>query len=202
MNSNLGLVSLVLVLACISCIGSCSPREIPAEYEVYSDFIDEMNWQRSGQTGGGRIRRIVIADSTDWKGILSSERQPWIINEYEKRRLPDLEPSTIASFESRNRVPSRLVAEYFTRHRVELVDKEELNKRATRGGFWVYFYDRFPFSQGLLCLSQVGINEDGTQALMAYSIHVMELHGEAALVILYKVDGKWRIGPRESLWIS
>ena len=67
---------------------------------------------------------------------------------------------------------------------------------------WEKFYDKFPNSQGIMSLSRVGFNQDGTEALVYVEDWCGWLCGEGNYVLLSKENGQWVIRKKMGVFVS
>lgn len=84
-----------------------------------------------------------------------------------------------------------------------LVSEEDLGKIFKKGGGgWQEFYNENPKSPGILHLSPVGYNSEGTEALVYVADNCGGLYGKGLLVRLAKGNGHWEVTDHMQLWIS
>jgi hypothetical protein len=85
---------------------------------------------------------------------------------------------------------------------VVLTDAEFKEIFAINTSGWDIFYTRFPNSPGLTTISQVGFNEELTQALVYVGTISHWLSGVGYYVLLEKTDGTWQVVQQVSAWVS
>ncbi|OGB61002.1 MAG: hypothetical protein A2Y94_00530 [Caldithrix sp. RBG_13_44_9] len=136
------------------------------------------------------VERIVFKDSTDF----------FPLTEEIYSQIPDLDPGTLEDFNQRNqnsiplgRIPGISMEQI-------LLSNQEFQNILVQGG-WELFYTRFPESAGLLGMSDIGLSEDGNQALLYFSQFWYYLAGAGQLVFLIK-NNDWQITKIVTVWIS
>ena len=67
---------------------------------------------------------------------------------------------------------------------------------------WEGFYSRYPGSQGVVRVTVPGVSSDGSRAIVAGSVIAGGLAGSGFAIQVTKVNGKWTITNRHTLWIS
>ena len=194
----------LLVVAALSCTSTGIPNDYD-DYEIYVEFLSQNIWERI-ELENIELGNVVINSVTDTSGMDYESKEPWEIGSYIRESLPALQRSTIRSFETRNRKPIVLSAENFEQHSVSIVAEHELSKIFNRaeggGGWWPEYYERFADAQGILTLSRVGFNSEGTQALLYYGNQYAGLGGKGEMVLFDRVDNRWLITKRYMIWIS
>ena len=75
-------------------------------------------------------------------------------------------------------------------------------RRSLQYGFWKGFYERFPRSIGVVDASRAVVSEDGREALIYIEHRCDGLCGTGILVLMSRIDGRWRITDPYVLWIS
>lgn len=74
--------------------------------------------------------------------------------------------------------------------------------RVLEAGFWRAFYRRFPGTAGVIHANRAVVSADGREALI-YIEHVCDgLCGTGSLILMSRIDGRWRITYPYVLWIS
>jgi hypothetical protein len=74
--------------------------------------------------------------------------------------------------------------------------------RVLETGFWRAFYQRFPGTAGVVHASRAVVSADGREALIYVEHHCDGLCGTGSLILLSRIDGRWRITAPYMLWIS
>jgi hypothetical protein len=136
------------------------------------------------------VERIVFKDSTEF----------FPISEEKYLQIPGLDPETLEDFNQRNqnsipfeRIPGTSLEQI-------LLSSQEFQEILVQGG-WELFYTRFPKSAGLVGMSDLGLSEDGNQALLYFSQYWYYLAGAGQLVFLIK-NKDWQIAKIVTVWIS
>ena len=190
-----------------------APRVQAAEYEVLSAFIDAKLASPKGAeppkpTGGG-IAKIAIFNMTesDEQGINlqtdgNGQPIPWTQTASSlQSQAPTLQRTTVDAFRETNGQQTTFQRSFHTAVDYELVDSTQLDS-VSKNRSWPAFYKRFPGSPGLVRLSRVGINADGTQALFYASHTCSGLCGGGEYVVMARRDGRWLIEKEIETWIS
>lgn len=107
------------------------------------------------------------------------------------RDLPGLDPSTVRSFQERNRVSEALPA--LGGSGVETVAEEEWQAHADS--------DEPRWNRGVMILSRIGYSREGTQALV-YVVKACPLCGGAEYVLLARSGDRWAVVAKAGDWYS
>ena len=203
----------ISLIATSACRARVAPRVQADEYEVLSAFIDA---KLAGPKGaepakptGDRIAKIAILNMTesDEQGInLRTDGNgrpiPWTQTASSlQSQAPTLQRTTIDAFRETNGQQTTFQRSFHTAVDYEFVDSTELDS-VFKNGSWPAFYKRFPGSPGVVRLSRVGINADGTQALFYASHMCGGLCGSGMYVVMERRDGRWVITKEIEMWIS
>lgn len=169
--------------------------DLPEEYAVYSVLIERMFIRKE-------VELIVITRKTS---AYSSD--PGKLGETldrVRKAMPGLKPETMADFQTKNNQPSLLDKLFDLKAKVALISADEIEQFFGRGGgWWEAFYRRYPKSQGLLTLSQVGFNPEKNQALVYVGNQRGGLDGEGSYILLTRgEDDDWVIVDSAGMWIS
>lgn len=167
------------------------------EYAVYRALIEEMyvlDW----------VKLIVIRNET----VLDSQYYAGAFG------VPDelsLSPEILNSIENRNRQPQAISRDNLVLSvACEILDQEAFDQVFTRDDEhpkdiwdnWDRFYEKYPDSQGIMRLSRVGFNTDGSEALVYVGNTQHDLVGAGYYVLLVKKAGTWVVHSKELTWIS
>jgi hypothetical protein len=136
------------------------------------------------------VERIVFKDSTDF----------FPISEEKYSQIPGLDPEILEDFDQKNQnsIPFEKIPGISTEQ--ILLSNQEFQNILVQGG-WELFYTRFPESAGFLGMSDIGLSEDGKQALVYFSQFWYYLAGAGQLVFLIK-NNDWQIANIVTVWIS
>src|SRR5262249_7733671 len=112
-----------------------------------------------------------------------------------RKAMPGLKPGTVADFHSKNDQPTSLDKLFDLKVNVALISADEVNHFfGAGGGWWKAFYQKYPKSQGLLTLSNVGFNPEKNQALVYVGNQSGGLAGAGSYVLLTREeDDDWVI---------
>lgn len=75
-------------------------------------------------------------------------------------------------------------------------------RRSLQYGFWKGFYERFPRTIGVVDASRAVVSSDGREALIYIEHRCDGLCGTGILVLMSRIDGRWRVTDPYVLWIS
>lgn len=205
-------LALPYIFVCLV-LASCSddnnnpivPAEQPAhfeittqiEYAVYRAVIEQMYVH-------DKRKLIVIADQTVYNPA-------YIIGAFDYPDILNVSPETLTSFQKQNQQPQAIdctqlalsvpckvsdenaISDIFTNaddHPQELWDN------------WDRFYEKYPGSQGLMDISRVGFNADGSKALVYVGNVAYDLVGEGFHVLLVRNGDTWVVHSKEMTWQS
>jgi hypothetical protein len=169
--------------------------DFPEEYAVYSALIERMFIRKE-------VELIVIKHQTS--AYSSDPGRLGETLEQVRKAMPGLKPETVADFQSRNNRPSLLEKLFDLKVKVALISKDEVEHLfGAGGGWWKTFYERYPKSQGILTLSQVGFNPEKNQALVYVGNQRGGLDGAGSYILLTREEGDdWVIADSAGMWIS
>ena len=170
-------------------------RDFPEEYAVYSALIERMYIRKE-------VELIVISRQTS---AYSSDPGKLVETlDRVRKAMPGLKPETVADFQSKNNQSSLLEKLFDLKAKVALISSDEVEQFFGRGGgWWEAFYKRYPKSQGLLTLSQVGFNAEKNQALVYVGNQRGGLDGGGSYILLTREeDDDWVIADSAGMWIS
>ena len=175
-----------------------TPPSLPTDdedYAVYSAALKELfgtksialENQVSGCTGIGNNKE----GEASWQKSLDELPQ----------KLKKLSPKTLADFKSKSRVCKTLESKFNSS--VKLISKQE--RRTIFSGkdmrkAWAAFNKKFPGANGYVIVSNVGFNEDRTQALVDISNKCGDKCGAEQFVLLLKVGGSWTVSGMNIVW--
>ena len=195
-----------LVFLLLDAPANAGPVTAPDDYAVYVDFLRQATWDRA-EIMKKAVGTFVIVDRTDLAGTGSfSIPRDWLLYDGMKWHFPELDSSTLHSFEVRNAKTVHLDAARFDGLPVALVSRRTIRNWFPRSASlperWERFYERFPKAQGFLAFSSVGFSDDRRQALLYYGNQYDGLGGRGEL-LLFAWDGRqWMIIGRMQAWIS
>ncbi len=194
------LLTLTLSSALLSaCAPDSTSVPTPAEAElqaeeqaVYAAVFDEI-------FGEPRIYVLVAETSPGIEGV---EGLDSIINSI-LPQMTGLDEETAGSFRVRNEAayPVRPDMDLGLPY-VLLTDAEFDEIFAINTSGWDVFYTRYPNSPGMTTVSQVGFNDDYTQALVYVGTMSHWLAGAGYYILLEKSFGAWQVDQQVMAWIS
>jgi len=120
---------------------------------------------------------------------------------YINKEMPNVEKTSVASFQDRNNADSVLDGSFDASMNVALLTRQGFDEIFQEGG-WDGFYQRYPNANGFTTLSRVGFNEDLSQALVYMGTMSGPLAGVGYYYLLEKKDGIWQITNQVMAWIS
>ncbi len=175
-----------------------TPPSLPTDdedYAVYSAALKELfgaksiaiENQVSGCTGVGNNKEGEASWQKSLYGLSG--------------KLKKLNPKTLADFKSKSRVCKTLEAKFNSS--VKLIGKQE--RRTIFSGkdmrkAWAAFNNKFPGTNGYVIVSNVGFNEDRTQALVDISNKCGDKCGAEQFVLLLKAGGSWIVSGMHIVW--
>ncbi len=117
------------------------------------------------------------------------------------QKLKKLSPKTIADFKSKSQL-CRMLDSKLTPP-VKLISKQErraiFSVKDMRKA-WAVFNKKFPGANGYAIVSNIGFNEDRTQALVDISNKCGDKCGAEQFVLLTKSNGSWTVSGMHILW--
>jgi hypothetical protein len=84
---------------------------------------------------------------------------------YVADNLPQIEPSVLRDFSSKNSKSHKLTDNFNVRVKHVLASSDVLNPMLQLPSFWREFYKTFPDAQGMISVSRVAFNSEVNQAL-------------------------------------
>jgi len=177
-----------------------SPGTSP-EYAVYAAVLDSLFARDVAHP------RYVLSDSTfvlradttdDWASVAARWFGPLFAH---------AATATLPSFRAQGtqRIALR-AADIHTLGTVELVSDPELRTifvRNARPDFgWQSFYERYPGAAGQIRLSRVGLDEQGTHALVYVNHSCGGLCGDGGMVLLERRGDRWVVLKYAVMWVS
>jgi hypothetical protein len=68
--------------------------------------------------------------------------------------------------------------------------------------YWSMFYEHFPGTSGLISLSSIGYNSDGTRAVLMVDVGCGSLCGQGYIVVVQRDAAGWRLITIQTTWVS
>ncbi len=178
------------------------------EYAVLSAWLnDTFTGQNAEHREAKGIVKIVIANTSQFDDHTQVDENgqpvPWEKTAKSlQENAPGLQRTTIDAFREANLRTAPFRPSFHPSFNYELLDLNRLYSIPKGGDWWGEYYKRFPGSQGVLTLSRVGLNADGTQALFFVTNSCGGLCGGGRYVVMEKREGHWTIGKEIDVWIS
>ncbi len=118
-------------------------------------------------------------------------------------KLPKLSTKTIADFKSKSRNCRTIEAKFTLPTKYILISQPErraIFSKADVNKSWQSFHQKYPGAAGYINLSNIGFNEDRTQALVDTFRKCGDKCGGEKMVLLMKVNGKWSVAATHKIW--
>ncbi len=118
-------------------------------------------------------------------------------------KLPKLSPKTIADFKSKARFCRNIEAKLTLPTKYVLIsqaDRRAIFSKADVNKSWQSFQQKYPGANGYINVSNIGFNEDRTQALIDTFRKCGDKCGGEKMVVVTKVNGKWSIIATHKIW--
>ena len=170
------------------------------EYAVYSSLIDtgfdliEYTYSRY------EVQLLVIIDHT--AGSDSGAEDINKILQWVSQEIPAVQEETLKNFLVKNTEPHPLGDFFILNQPIIFICEEEAQEVFQRNNGWEEFYEKYPFSQGIMTLSRVGFNSKMNQALVYVENRVHCSIGVGYYVLLTKENGVWTIQNWVTKWVA
>lgn len=146
-------------------------------------------------TPGDTVRSVVVQRETAPPEEFAGETPHQRLAGIHRRLLPGLQHSTERSFWERNVAPESLQFAMIPGVENWMSEEEFRTLVIDTPTGWKDFFRQYPGSGGLISFSRPGYSEDGTQALVYFSI-ACPLCGRGEYLLLSKISGRWKIVAR------
>lgn len=174
------------------------------QYAVYDALIADDDlipyFSRKSNLLSNESSLLVIIERTNIDYLDSSAFREFLAKV--PNQLPSLSKATFDDFltNNKNRI---LLKDLFTLpvKRVFITD-EELDSFFKRKLYWEGFYKKYPNSQGVMVLSNVGFDAQKKQALVYVSNSRGSLDAIGVYVVLEKQNDVWRVKEKYEAWVS
>ncbi len=149
-------------------------------------------------------KQVILGVTTSEQHGARSDKSIRRLVTYLKEHIPPLDEETVRDFITANRETIHL-GDVYTLDDVFIVLTEEemqalFEPDVYRG--WDTFRVRYPASQGLLMVSQIGFNTARTQALICVGQQLDGLMGYGEYVAFGRSDGEWQRIGRAMAWMA
>ena len=115
-----------------------------------------------------------------------------------QKRLPSLSAATFDDFIAQNQVPVSLKDSFSVEPKRVILSAEEQKSLFSKG--WQPLHKKYPNSQGLTTLSNVGFDGEMKQALVHIISTREAIDGLAFYAVLEKQNGKWQVKEKYIDW--
>lgn len=118
-------------------------------------------------------------------------------------KMPKLSPNTVADFKRQARQCRNLEAKFTLSTKYLLISKQERKQifaKPDTKKAWELFYQKYAGASGYIDLSNIGFNEDHTQALVDTYRKCGAKCGGEKMVFLIKVNGLWSLASTYKIW--
>ncbi len=140
------------------------PGEIETEeYAVYTALIETRFDLIATFREPDEVKLIVIEEYTSSHSETPEELASTL--QWVDEKLSGLQKETIEDFKMKNAQPYLLEDRFNLKKKVAFISRKQMEEIFSNGG-WNEFYQKYPFSQGIMTLSRVGFNSTRDQALV------------------------------------
>ena len=165
------------------------------EYAVYSALLDELFVKDD-------VKLLVIQKQTIYSAnnyfIRSTVEEP--IPDM-KKLFPSVSENTFLDYRSKNQQSSTLSPKFVLP--VKYVVTDEFEFKEDEDAAWSdSFYKKYPDARGIIRLSKVGFNKDGTEAFVFAEFICFSLCGGGNNILLKKNFGVWKVKEQFEGWKS
>ncbi len=118
-------------------------------------------------------------------------------------KMPKLSPKTVADFKRKTRQCRNVEANFTLPAKYILLSKQERKQVFSTSDTkkaWANFYQKYAGASGYINLSNIGFNEDRTQALVDTYRKCGTQCGAEKMVLLTKVNGSWNVAATHKIW--
>lgn len=119
-----------------------------------------------------------------------------------QKELPSLSKAMIDDFRAKNKTRTPLKNSFNLLAKRVFISDEEL-KRIINGGLnWKALYEKYPNSQGVMTLSNVGFDPEMKRTFVYVANTRGGLNGVGLYIVLEKQDGVWKVKEKATGWMS
>lgn len=118
-------------------------------------------------------------------------------------KLPKLSSKTLADFKSKSRLCRPLEAKLTLPTKYILISQQErqtIFSKSDVNKSWQSFNQKYPGANGYINVSNIGFNEDRSQALVDTFRKCGDKCGGEKMVLLTKTNGKWSVTATHKIW--
>jgi hypothetical protein len=164
------------------------------QYAVYDALITD---EALSKDVFGNPSLLVIIERTKTDTALD----PFTLANVQKK-LPSLSKATLYDFRSKNENRVLLKDSFALKPKRVFISDEELKTILKDRLDWEAFYKKYPDSQGVMTLSNVGFDREMKQAFVYVANTRGSMNGVGLYVVLEKQDGVWRVKEKATGWMS
>ena len=170
------------------------------DYAVYSALTDELYASRGGTLLV--IDKDVSGCAGTGNNVEGEKARQQELNKL-TTKMPGLSARTIADFKKKEMQCRYFESRFSLRTKYVLIDKQERNSIFFKQNVkkaWENFFRKYPGASGYINFSNVGFNEDHTQALVNTYRKCGGSCGAEQMVLLTKANGKWAVTSTLKIW--
>ncbi len=175
-----------------------NPKETQSNLETERSLIYETLIREMFITD--KIKLIVIRDHT----ALDDTDNDKLNRRFQRitKQISALSQTTLTDLQAKNEQSHILSKSFRLPVEYKLISEEEINEIFQRGGSWNEFYTKYPDSQGIMTLSEIGSNDEMNQALVYVGNQGSWKGGAGFYVFLIKENNAWAIKDKYTSWVS
>ena len=174
------------------------------QYAVYDALIADDNlipyFSRKSNLLSSKLNLLVIIERTNIDYFGNSKFRELLANV--PNHLPALSKATFDDFLTNNESRILLKDSFTLPVKRVFISDEELNSILKSKLYWEAFYKKYPNSQGVMTLSNVGFDAQKKQALVYISNTRGSLDAIGIYVVLEKQNNVWRVKENYAAWAS
>lgn len=153
-----------------------------------------------------KAKKIAITEQSTIQGITQDEKKLDSIKfSHFSYRLKCLDEDTFNDFILKNKFSIKIKDDFYTQKNIVILKEQEIKETFKDFIYigWKNFYKKFgEETQGLLTLSRIGYNDKKNRAMIYYSNQSNSTNGTGYIMILEKINSKWKICSSTMVWIS
>ena len=119
-----------------------------------------------------------------------------------QKQLPSLSKAMIDDFHAKNKTRVPLKDSFTVSSKRVFITDEDLKTILKDRLDWKAFYEKYPNSQGVMTLSNVGFDAETKRAFVYVANTRGSMNGVGLYIVLEKQDGVWRVKEKATGWMS
>lgn len=119
-----------------------------------------------------------------------------------QKSLPSLSKAMIDNFHAKNKTRVPLKDSFTVSSERVFITDENLQTILKDRLDWKAFYEKYPNSQGVMTLSNVGFDSEMKRAFVYVANTRGSMNGVGFYIVLEKQDGVWRVKEKATGWMS